>query len=386
MNICIDARPLQNAHRVRGVGVLLRNLLEHMGGLAVEDDVTLVTLRGKELRRLFRKERRIETFRIDRPNRFNWIADHLLLPGLVRRSGAEVFLATDFNSYMRPMRGMEVVSMAYDLIPFVFLEAMAAQPLPVRIGWRTNFAKLKESRRIIAISEATRNDLVGLFGIEPARIEVIHPGIDHALFNVSRAADEIARRKILGRYGIVGEYFLYVGDSEWRKNLRRALEALAGLDAAAKLVIVGKKAPTDPLLGSWIDEFGLREKVVLCGFVPDGDLPLLYGGATAFLFPSLYEGFGFPVAEAMACGCPVITSNVSSMPEVAGDAAILVDPESVDEIRGAMQQLRNDVGLGMELRRAGPCQAARFDWEQCARATLSVLRRASETARKGNDA
>lgn len=386
VKLCIDARPLQNAHRVRGVGVLLRNLLREMGRIAGDDETTLITLRGKELPPLFNNERRIETFRIDRPNRFNWIADHLLLPGLVRRSGAEVFLATDFNSYLRPMRGVEVVSIAYDLIPFVFPEAMAAQPLPVRIGWRTNFVKLKESRRIIAISEATRNDLVGLFGIEPARIEVIQPGIDHGLFNASRSADENARRDILGRYGIVGEYFLYVGDSEWRKNLRRVLEALSGLDATAKLVIVGKKAPTDPLLRSWIDEFSLREKVVLCGFVPDSDLPSLYGAATAFLFPSLYEGFGFPVAEAMACGCPVLTSTVSSMPEVAGNAAILVDPESVTEIRTAMQRLRSDAGLGRELRRAGPCQAARFDWDRCARATLAVLRRAAESARKGTDA
>ena len=386
MKICIDARPLQNAHRVRGVGVLLRNLLKEMGRLAADDETTLITLRGKKLQQLFRNERRIETFRLDRPNRFNWIADHVQLPGIARRSGAKIFFATDFNSYLSPPRGVGVVSMAYDLIPFVFPQAMAAQPLPVRIGWRINFAKLRESRRIIAISEATRKDLVELFGLEPGKIDVIYPGIDHALFNISQAGNEAVRRQILERHGIAGDYFLYVGDSEWRKNLRRILEALGALDNDVKLVIVGKKAPEDPLLGRWIDELGLRGKVVMCGFVPESDLPPLYGGATAFLFPSLYEGFGFPVAEAMACGCPVITSSVSSLPEVAGDAALIVDPENTEEIREGMERLLTDTGLRKRLSEAGPSQAARFDWERCARETLAVLHSAANAGRNGSDA
>ncbi len=118
------------------------------------------------------------------------------------------------------------------------------------------------------------------------------------------------------------------------------------MTAIAGLVLVGKRALTDATLHSWVRELGLQERVVMSGYVPDADLPALYGAARAFIFPSLYEGFGFPVAEAMACGCPVITATVSSMPEVAGDAALLVDPLDVSAIGSAMGKILTEPGCG----------------------------------------
>ncbi len=373
MRICIDARPLQNGHRSRGIGVLVANLLRHLAPLLSGDEVALITQQGKPPAPFFTRERRVETFRLQRPNRFNWIADHLQLPGLVHRCGAELFLATDMNSYLVPGRGTRVVSLAYDLIPFLFPEVMASQSLVVRAGWRTNFAKLRRSDAIIAISRATRDDLVRLFGIDPGRVRVIYPGIDHRLFNPEHAADPGRRAEVLQRYGIEGPYFLYVGDSEWRKNLRRVLEALAGMDDIG-LVLVGKSAPGDETLQRWIRELGLQGRVITPGFVPDEDLPPLYGGARAFLFPSLYEGFGFPVAEAMACGCPTITSNVSSMPEVAGGAALLVDPADTAAIGDAMIRMRDDAAARAGMRENGIVQAGRFSWERCAAETVALLR------------
>ncbi len=220
VNICIDARPLQNAHRTRGVGVLLHNLLRQMGKLILADDVTLISLQGKTQLPLFTRESRLETRRLERPNRFNWIADQLLLPGLVKKSGAELFFATDFNSYLMPEEDVKVVSLAYDLIPFVFPEVMASQPLSVRLGWRTNFRKLRSSHRVIAISEATKIDLIDILNINPDKITVIHPGIDHTLFNTVSAGDKERQREVLCRYQIERPFFLYVGDSEWRKNLK----------------------------------------------------------------------------------------------------------------------------------------------------------------------
>lgn len=365
---------MQNAHRSRGIGVLLANLLAGMGRLSSGDRVTLLTLYGRELPQLFPREERLATRRLERPNRFNWVADHLLLPGLVRRTGADLFLATDMNSYLVPPAGIKVVSMAYDLIPFIFPEVMASQPLPVRIGWRTNFRKLRSSDLVIAISRATRDDLVRLMGVDPERIRVVYPGIDHTLFNTANAAEPDRRKEVLGRYGISGRYLLYVGDSEWRKNLRRCLEALQGVDRDVKLVLAGRRALTDSRLHGWIGELGLTDRLVLTGFVPDADLPTLYGGADAFLFPSLYEGFGLPVAEAMACGCPVITSNVSSLPEVAGDAGLLVDPTSVADIRGAMIRVVADDSLRCRMAADGVAQAARFTWERAAADTHELLR------------
>ncbi len=376
MKICIDVRPLQNAHRTRGVGVLLHNLLQQMGNLAVEDEVALITLKGKALPPLFRHERRLETRRLERPNRFNWLADQFLLPELVKRSGAELFFATDFNSYLVPTGNLRVVSMVYDLIPFVFPEVMATQPLSVKIGWTANFKKLRYSHGLIAISEATKRDLVTLLGIAPEKIAVIHPGIDHALFNPDNAGDGERRREVLARYGIAGRFLLYVGDSEWRKNLRRVLEALAGIDGDLGIVLAGKRALTDAKLHGWVRELGLEARVVIPGYVPDADLPVLYGAAQAFVFPTLYEGFGFPVVEAMACGCPVITSNVSSLPEIAGDAALLVDPLGVAEIGSAMKKIVAEPELRQRMVATGLRRAALFSWERCAAETLAFLKAA----------
>ncbi len=374
MKICIDARPLQNANRVRGIGVLLGNLLREMGRQAGDrDEFILITQQGEGLPRIFLRERRIKTFRPLRPNRFNWIADHLFLPGIVRQSGAELFLATDFNSYLDPPPGVRVVSMLYDVIPFLFPEVLDQQPLSMRIGWPRNYRKLAKSCALIAISGATRDDAVRVFGLDPARIEVIYPGIDHKLFCAARAGVADVRERVRARYGIRGEFFIYVGDTDWRKNLPRLLTALRGLPEEALLVIAGKRARNDAQLAGKIRALGLEERVILPGFVPDEDLPPLYGAAVAMVFPSLYEGFGFPVAEAMACGCPVITSAVSSLPEVAGRAALLVDPTSTDDIQEKMQLLWDDKGERARLAAAGPDRGALFSWEECAASVLAVL-------------
>lgn len=374
LKFCIDARPLQNAHKTRGIGVLLKNLLSGIAELSINDEVTLVTLRGRELPRIFKNERRIETRRLERPNRFNWIADHLLLSNIVQQAGADIFFATDINSYLVPQAKTKVVSMAYDLIPFIFSQVMASQPLPVRIGWRTNFRKLLRSDAVIAISEATKNDLIKLFGIDSEKITVIYPGMDHSLFNRENAGDPSRQNQVLSRYGIEGKYLLYVGDSEWRKNLRRVLEALVKLDSDIRLVLVGKRARGDAVLHGWIRELGLEGRVMAPGFVPDEDLPPLYGAAEAFLFPSLYEGFGLPVIEAMACGCPVITSNVSSMPEIAGDAALLVDPTDVKQIAEAIKKVLNGNGVKSALSEAGVRRADFFSWEKSAKETVALIR------------
>ncbi len=375
MKICIDARPLQNANKTRGPGVHIKNVLQQMSRLDQEDEFILITQKGKELAPLFRNESRIETFRPDRPNRLNWIADHILLSSLVRQSGAQVFLATDFNSYLVPPPGVKVVSILYDVIPLLFPEVMAQQPISIRIGWPINFRKLKQSDALIAISAATRDDAVKVLGLDPARITVIYPAVNHDLFNPTCAMLPAARESVRKRYGIVGDYLLYVGDVDWRKNLIRVLEAFVATPDSVRLVLAGKKALLYPPLHEQIRSLGLENRVILTGFVSDEDLPVLYGNALALLFPSLYEGFGLPVAEAMACGCPVITSNVSSLPEVAGDAALLVDPTSVDEISAAMKLIVEDRTLREQLANAGIRQAAHFSWERHAAEVLAILRK-----------
>jgi glycosyltransferase involved in cell wall biosynthesis len=350
----------------------LGKLLPAMGEIAGSHSVSLISQNGPALPGIFPGQKLLETYRLERPNRFNWIADHLLLPGIVERNGAELFFATDFNSYLEPRPGMRVVSMAYDMIPFVSPDAMKQQPLSVRLGWRTNFAKLRSSQAVIAISEATRADLVKLGGIAADRIEVVYPGIDHSLFCPENAVRNDKTAASLNRFGIRGEFLLYVGDSEPRKNLQRILMALSQSSQSLELLIVGKKAPDDRQLKLWITAAGVTDRVRFTGYVPEEELPGLYGAARAFVFPTLYEGFGIPVVEAMACGCPVITSTVSSLPEVAGGAALLVHPEKTEDITAAIRALMGDE-LCVDLRGKGIARARQFRWEESARKTWRIL-------------
>jgi glycosyltransferase involved in cell wall biosynthesis len=294
--------------------------------------------------------------------------NQFLVPRLLKRHAVDLFFATDFQSYILPPSGVSQIALAYDLIPLLFPETMAEQPLLTQWGWRFNFGNLRRCQRIIAISESTKRDLVSHLGLIPEKIRVVYPGIDHSLFNLQNTEPDIPPK-----YGITDDYFLYVGDTEWRKNLRGVLEALADVPCQVKLVIAGKRAPEDLRLRNWLEETGTLERVVLPGYVPDDDLPCLYGHARGFIFPTRYEGFGLPIAEALACGCPVITSRNSSLPEVAGTAAIYIDPERPNEIREAMMTLLRDTELCDLLRERGLVQVKRFTWERFCRGVLAVL-------------
>lgn len=192
---------------------------------------------------------------------------------------------------------------------------------------------------------------------------------------------------ILQKYGIVRPYILYVGALESRKNLPRLLEAYAQLrqwSTKWRLVIVGaRKWKFSPIFET-VQRLGLEPHVTFTGYVADEHLPALYAGADLFAFPSLYEGFGLPVLEAMACGTPVVTSNTSSLPEVAGDAAILVDPNSVGQIAEAMRSVLSQPTLAAELIEKGPARSGLFTWERTAQETIDVYRQALEAHKRKN--
>ncbi len=234
---------------------------------------------------------------------------------------------------------------------------------------------------VLADSQATKEDLAQAYGVAAAKVRVVYLGRDESL---ARVADPAGLTAVQARYGITGPYLLYVGTLQPRKNLARLIEAFARLVGAPpapqdwgrgglQLVLAGKKGWLYDDLFAQVDRLGLAGRVLFPGYVADPDLPALLSGALAFVFPSLYEGFGLPVLEAGACGVPVITSTTSSLPEVAGDAALLVDPQDVDAIAAAMQRLVSDDALRAELSRRGLENVKRFSWEKCARETLAVL-------------
>jgi glycosyltransferase involved in cell wall biosynthesis len=238
--------------------------------------------------------------------------------------------------------------------------------------------------RIIADSEATCLDLIRHYHIQEHKITVVYPGCDRSLAPVT---DRELLTSVRARYRLAHSYLLYVGTLHPRKNLVRLIEAFAfltaSLDAETKdgasplqLVLAGQKGWLYDDILAQVRKLGLTERVRLTGYLPPADLPALLSGARAFVFPSLYEGFGLPVLEAMACGTPVICSNVSSLPEVAGDAALLVDPLDVDALAAALEQVVVDPELRRALVERGFRQAARFSWRRCARETLQVLEEA----------
>ena len=244
---------------------------------------------------------------------------------------------------------------------------------PANVAAEKHFAERiwKRADGLIAVSESTRRDAVRILGLSPEIIQVIYPGVPQAFFEATGESSAPLCRK----YGLARPYVLYVGTVEPRKNLDRLLDSWQGLPVAIResfdLVAAGpegwQSAETMARLRS--STAGVR----YLGYVPEPDLPSLTAGAAVFLYPSLYEGFGFPVAQAMAAGVPVITSNLSSLPEITGGAALLIDPRSVAEIRAALDRLLTSPATRAQLAQAGRVQAQRFRWEICARQSVEFF-------------
>jgi glycosyltransferase involved in cell wall biosynthesis len=246
-----------------------------------------------------------------------------------------------------------------------------AQRLQLRLStlWSARAAS-----HLIAISAATRDDLVRFTGISPTKVSVVHHGVSPRFRPVE---DRTQIAAVRARYGITENYVFYVGTIQPRKNLLRLIEAFAQAlpDAPSGLqfVIAGKRGWLSEAIERRAAELGVAERVRFIGYADDDDLPALISGALAFVFPSLYEGFGMPVLEAMACGTPVLTSTTSSLPEVAGDAALLVPPDDTAAIAAGLRHLFAEGRLRTELRERGLRHAAQFTWERCAAQTRAIL-------------
>jgi glycosyltransferase involved in cell wall biosynthesis len=242
------------------------------------------------------------------------------------------------------------------------------------LDWSTRW-NAHQAAAVLADSQATKADLVRAYGAREDKVHVVYLGRDESL---KRVTNPLRLASVRAKYDLAQQYLLYIGTLQPRKNLQRVVEAFARICgrpgmAGVQLVLAGKQGWLYQSLLEQVAREGMTEQVVFPGYVPDEDLPAMLSAATAFVFPSLYEGFGIPVLEAGGCGVPVITSNTSSLPEVAGDAALLVDPHDVDAIANAMYRLVTDPELASELRRRGHENVKRFSWEKCARETLAVL-------------
>jgi len=245
------------------------------------------------------------------------------------------------------------------------------------LRWSTSY-NARAATHLIADSEATKRDLLQHCRISPGKVTAVYPGYD-PLFAPVR--DPVRLAAVRARYGIPTPYVLYVGTLQPRKNLIGLLDAFAALareDKQSHLVIAGKKGWLYQPLFAHVGQLSLEERVHFIGYVPQEDLPALISGAHVFVLPSYYEGFGLPVLEAMACGTPVICSNTSSLPEVAGDAAILIDPQDTGQLVRALSRVLADPNLRHDLSERGMRQVRRFSWEKCAQQTLQILEHISQ--------
>jgi alpha-1,3-rhamnosyl/mannosyltransferase len=279
----------------------------------------------------------------------------------------DVFHATNYLLTYPVQRAKRVVSI-HDLTLILFPEWHPAKRLrQMRAGLR---ASAEAADRIIADSRATKDDIVRHLAVDPERVAIVPLAVDPSFRPLPRAEVDAA----LAPLGLVyGAYVLFLGTLEPRKNIGRLLEAAmkAGADVGP-LVLAGVDGWGNDELRPRIADLARQGRVRPLGYVPETLRPTLLGGARAFIYPSLYEGFGLPPLEAMACGTPVVTSDVSSLPETVGDAALLIDPLDVDGLAGAIRRLWDDEALRRDLRARGLARAREFSWERTARLTLEA--------------
>lgn len=301
--------------------------------------------------------------------------EQLRLPQALRHDRITLFHGA-VNALPIGWRGPSVVTvldLTFLLMPHAFNRANRTY-----LSWMIRLAARRASR-IIAISEATRQDVIRLLGVAPQRVVKVYCGVDARFHPLG---DRRALREFRDRRGLPERFILYLGTIEPRKNLIRLIDAYAQLRrrraTPLPLVLAGGRGWGDEAIMHHASRVGLADDVRFVGYVPEAEIPLWYNAAALFVYPSEYEGFGLPPLEALACGTPAVVSNRSSLPEVVGDSAILVDPADVGAIADGMQRALEDDMLRSRLSRAGPERARGFTWRRMAEETLSVYRAVSE--------
>ena len=360
MTIVLDARTATD--HFPGIGRYVVNLAHALTAIAPEIDLRLLRNPGILSSRLVLPN--LPT--TDLPSSPFALQQQWRVPSQLRDLKATVYHSPYYLMPYRP--GVPTVLTAYDVIPLVYPQYYT---LPQRLIFRFAHAlALKTAQITLAISAATKRDLVRWFGAQPDRIVVTPLAADSRFRPQSTAAIQTVREK----YHLPEQFILYVGSNKPHKNLGRLVNAWLKAERGvrnAELVIAGSWDERYPEAKRLAER---NDRIRFLGPIADADLPALYGGALAFAFVSEYEGFGLPPLEALACGTPVIASNTSSLPEVIGDAGLLVDPHDVKAIAAALDQIVSDQNLRADLKQRGPQRTVQFSWEKTAQLTLNVYR------------
>jgi glycosyltransferase involved in cell wall biosynthesis len=365
MRIAIDARKIRDY----GIGTYVRNLLRQLGRQTQSHEYVVLCHAQdwdavEECGPLFRPV-------VEAASAYS-VREQFALPMDLRREAVDLFHAPHY--VLPPLTPCRSVVTIHDCIHLRF-----PQYLPNRIGYAYARAQMwmatHKAARVITVSEASKRDILRYFRVPESRIDVIYNAIDERFWQ-EPAADEVER--VRERYRLNAPFVLYAGNIKPHKNLERLIEAFNLLRHEradlkdVELLIIGDEISKYATLRRAVHRHKLHKHVRFFGFVPDQTLAALYRLARVFVFPSLYEGFGLPPLEAMASGTPVITSNVSSLPEVVGDAALMIDPYEPAAIADAMRQILTDPILHADLRTRGLARAREFSWERSIRRVREI--------------
>jgi glycosyltransferase involved in cell wall biosynthesis len=378
MRIGIDARAILNPEKSAPSGVahyvwhLVKNILE------IDRDNQYVLffdfkVREKDVKKFTRPNVKIKFFPFSDYKKYmpGAYSEILGLATLVREKLDVLHVTSPLYRVPATYRG-KIVTTFYDFAPWRVPD-LFPKLSTAKIKTLYKFAA-KKSDRIIAVSESTRKDAKELLGYPEKDVAVVLNGVDRRFFEpVSSSLEEVKKF-----YGVKNKYILFLGTLEPRKNLSRVLEAFARFKNSFRgsfdyqLIVAGKRGWLFREYFQQAEDLGIRDEVIFTGYVGGDELQPLYTHAEFFVMPSLWEGFGQTIVEAMACGAPCLVSRVASIPEVAGDAALYVDPRDTDGIAKAMGKLDRDRELRVELKRRGRKQAQKFSWSKCACETLEV--------------
>lgn len=358
---------LAESYRSAGINWYIHNLLNH---LPAADPSLTYTVFTSERRYTGAPGTKLQYSHLPThrpPVRIIW--EQAIQPWAMRRVGVDLIHGPAFIGPQAS--GGPFVVTVHDLSFLLYPQNLRALN---RIYLR-QFTRLsvRRARRVIAVSESTKRDLIRYYDLSPDKIDVVHNGVDASFQPL--AADQVAAFRL--EQNLPDRFILFVGTLEPRKNVVGIIEGYAQLPRSRPpLMLVGGRGWLYDEIFARVEALGLTDEVHFVGYVPAEELPLWYNAAALFVYPSLYEGFGLPPLEAMACGTPVITSTSSSLPEVVGQAGLMVDPTDTEALAAAMAQVLTDEGLRDGLRAAGLAQARGFSWQKTALQTVVSYRQA----------
>ena len=365
MRIGIDARKLHDF----GIGTYIRNLLRQLARLDQQTEFVILS-RPEDV---FTLATLGDNFRAVPETSGNYsIAEQVRIPLALRRERVTLFHAPHY--VLPPLVGCQSVVTIHDCIHLMFPQYL---PNKMALAYaRTSIGlAARRATRVMTVSESSKRDILRFVDTQPEKIDVIYNAYDER-FAIEPREEDVAR--VRERYQLHDPFVLYAGNVKPHKNLERLIDAFhlvrkQGLDNL-KLVLIGDEISKYTALRRAVHQYQLRTHVRFLGYLPEETLAVMYRLAGVFVFPSLYEGFGLPPLEAMASGTPVVTSNVSSLPEVAGDAAVLVDPYEPRAIADGITRVLTDETLRGDLRRKGLARAGQFSWEQSMQRVHDIYR------------